>query len=151
MINSIKIDYDAYDEEPLRVFLNDEQLSLVDKDNSPTGKEGMMKEVFVGEKHVVKFASMEEADLDIDPDDRKYFALVVLVDIDRRWYVQERVDCVPFAEVTEEDLNTVLDLADKYGFDDVDFCYRSTENRKFGHNFTKDRFGQVKIYDYEGA
>ena len=152
MLETLEIEYDDYDNSVIAVYLNRESLPIVDSDNSPTGKQGMIKTVFVGEKYVVKTGGyMSEVGMYIDEEDRKYFAMVVYADIDGQWYVQERVDCVPFAEVSKDDLDTVLDLADKYEFDDVDFCYKSTKTRKFGHNFTKDRFGQVKIYDYEGG
>jgi hypothetical protein len=127
------------------VIINDEILSVIDFKNSPTGKTGNTRRVFIGKNYVVKFGGhLGEAFLEIEPEDRDYFAEVVLVDIDRRWLVQRRVNCVPNFEHSWDEWTEVLEMAQKYDVGDVAYLQGYEP-----HNWAVDISGQPVIFDYD--
>jgi hypothetical protein len=135
------------------VFINGVKALRVNGGNSPTGgHSGMCKTVYFGDEFVVKFDDMSEAQMFIEEEDRPHFAEVVYADINREWYVQRRVNCVPNAEIFEEDTLIAEELAWKYGFGDVGDMdgERYGVDYRIGHNFTLDLNGRVVIYDYSG-
>jgi len=122
---------------------------------SPTGNHGgYSKIVFFTDTHVIKFGQMGEAYLEIQEEDRKHFAEVVYVSIDRLWYVQKKVDCEQNAEVTLGQLDLVESLGHKYGFGDLGTIdsarYVHGTNYLMGLNWTVDRNGIPVIFDYAG-
>lgn len=145
MIQSVEII--ETDNWPYReVFLNGELCEHVDDSNSPTGHSGFTRSVFMHDKYIVKVGSIGEAYMMIDEKDRDSFAKVVLVDINRRWIVQERIDVAEWYELDER-WGKVLSLAQQYDIGDV--AYKWYYGEKVSHNWTVDVNGNPIIFDYD--
>src|SRR5689334_6149927 len=119
MFESIQVRYDTlYGRmRPVEVKMGLDVGIRVTRGTSPTGgHDGVNKTVFFFDKYVVKFDGgyCGEAKKFIEEDDRKHFAKVVYVSLDKRWYVQERVDCEPNAAVTRDQAEFARRLGWKY-------------------------------------
>ena len=117
-----------------------QHLSQMDDDLCPTGEAGCSRRTYIGDDYVVKFGEIGEALLFIEDIDRKHFAKVVYVDIDREWLIMERINCVPNATTTPEDWFLIDGLARKYDLRDIG---------SGPHNWTVDIHGTPIIYDYD--
>jgi hypothetical protein len=124
---------------------------------SPTGDHGGYSKtaVFFTDDYVIKFGQINEASIEFDKKDRKHFAEVVYADINKQWYVQKRVDCVPNAEVTEKQYDLVQRLGRKYKIWDLHTQtsgkYVRGTNYLMGLNWTVDKNGIPVIFDYAGV
>lgn len=133
---------------------------IVNEGDSPIGETGCEKRVFVGEQYVVKFrnkfaydgAEWAEYNFEPEPEDVKHFAKVVFVDINQRWYVQERVDCIPNAPITKEQDAFIMALGEKYSLEDLSSYISSNgywDYNNVSHNWTIDIHGIPIIFDYD--
>jgi hypothetical protein len=145
MIESIVIT--ETDRHPYReVILNGELCERIDDSNSPTGHRGWTRSVFMHDDYIVKIGSIGEAFMMIEEKDRGNFAEVVLVDINKRWIVQKRVNVADWYELDER-WSKVLNLARQYDIGDV--AYKRYEGEKVTHNWTVDTNGNPVIFDYD--
>lgn len=119
-------------------------------DDSPTGESGGCREVYITSEFVFKYDGIDEATLDIDEEDRKHFAMVVLADIERNWVIMERVNCVP-RMCSREEFAVVAGVCRKYGINDIawtDTFWGHGENKRNTHNWIVDNNGIPVIFDY---
>lgn len=161
-LNSIKVTEEG-------CWLGDQELKRIDLDcESPTGESGSVKHVYATDHFVIKSRKefrtgrcqvMGEVRFECEPEDQKHFAKVIYASIDRNWYVQERVSCVPCAPATKEQAVFVRALGDKYDINDISssydegrgpfsndpWCYHHPT-----HNWTIDLNGTPIIFDYDG-
>lgn len=149
MIKSFKIVMDEFGY-PETVELNGVELPSVAECDSPTGEHGCCKDVYIGDDYVVKFGNMVEAEFLPEERHRKHFALVVFADINREWYIQERVNCVPNAPFTHVECELINDLAYYYAIGDLscNLCEDFGDSRHETHNWINDINGIPVIYDY---
>lgn len=132
------------------VYLNGQRgTAVVNSASSPTGAAGSVRSVFVFDKYIVKVGSIGEAYLDIKPWDEHFFAKVVLVDVNKQWLIQERINCVPNQRADEDDWESVMEMAQKYDIGDVCFQYNTLGEERKAHNWTVDINGQPIIFDYD--
>lgn len=149
MLESVNIDLDEgiveINGKPLH------HLDNFDHDNSPTGFGGACKTVYIGDEYVVKVTrNLEEVQFEPDKIDRPHFAKVVFADINREWYIQERVNCVPRASFCLEDVEIISELVEKYGIGDVDWSFEGDDDFPWPwtHNWIVDIHGTPIIFDY---
>lgn len=155
MFETIKIQYDE-NELPDGVWMDGIRGKKVkDKDTPTGGHSGINKFVFVFANHVVKFpryGGLGEVRREYAEADKKHFAEVVYASLDKRWYVQKRIECVPNARVTDENFKVIRAILQKYNINDVSTTnaryYGAGESITIGHNWTVDINGNEVIYDY---
>jgi hypothetical protein len=144
---------------PTRVTVNGQEFALIDRYEgvrSPTGTFGCTRWVYIGDDFVVKikgkntsYDAMGDVKLFIAPEDQKHFALIVYVDINKQWFVQERVNCVPNIEPSDEDRSLLRTLQQKYGIADLAGLDQAGLFGGDLHNWTVDINGTPIIYDYD--
>lgn len=139
--------------EGTKIVVNGQQAVQVTSENSPAGETGSTRKVFITDNFVIKLGSIGDAKLFIHEEDRQNFALVRLADIHKKWLIQDRVDCIPYAPLNDEQKNTMLRLRDKYDLSDVCVVpagrYNEPANQEWAHNWTPDIHGVPVIYDYD--
>jgi hypothetical protein len=144
MINSLIIN----DNE---VVINGEiAVQLTEAKDSPTNEAGGMREVYLTSQYVFKRGSINEGRLFIEPEDRKHFAAIVLVDIQQRWVIQARVDCSP-RMCTKSEYKIIKQMCQKYNIYDVSWTSEvwGTKVLRNTHNWITDNNGVPVIFDYE--
>jgi hypothetical protein len=135
-----------------RITINGEEaIRLTSPKNSPTGESGGVRSVYLTSEYVYKYGSVAEAQLFIEEQDRKYFAPVILADINRTWVVQKRIDCIPNL-ATPEHWEEIQAIRDKYNIDDVSYKDDGTWGtlvERNTHNWIVDKNGIPVIFDYQ--
>jgi len=153
MFDNIHVTYQKGSTYPSKVMWNGKKGVRVTQGNSPTGGHaGINKDVYFFDDYVVKFGALSEVKKFINAEDRKHFAEVVYASLDKKWYVQKRVQCIPNAEINDDQFSKILHIACKYDIYDISTLrassYGSTSNHQIGHNWTLDIEGNEVIYDY---
>jgi hypothetical protein len=132
-----------------RMIMDGQPLTPLTSDTSPTGYVGYCRDVYLAGDYVIKWGGslchLNEAGLFIEEEDRKYFAEVVYVSLDKSWYAMKRINCVPDPSINSEHAAAIHRIIRKYEIDDV-FYFPCTKRAK---NWTVDVNGNPMIFDYD--
>lgn len=127
------------------VYIDGEPCERITGGNSPNGFVGTAGRVFLHPEYVVKSTYPDyprgEIFLDIDEEDKDYFAETVFVSLDKSFLIQKRVTFRPDLRTPEAEM-LLQSMIYKYNIGDIKGEYPF-------FNCTIDENGVPKIFDYE--